>query len=68
MTLALGTTMTTLAWAQETNHGDTVSGTAKIVGPDIKEGAQTQKAPGSVSGEAQTFGPVISDLAQLKAD
>ena len=43
MTLALGTTTTTLAWAQLTNHGDTVSSAAKIIGPDISTSAQTLK-------------------------
>jgi hypothetical protein len=65
MTLALGTTVTKLAWAQET-HGDTVSGAAGTIGPDIKESAQLQKDPGSVSDTAKIIGPDISDLASLK--
>jgi hypothetical protein len=48
MALGLGTTTATLAWAQET-HGDTVSGAAEIIGPDISTGAQLQKDPGSVA-------------------
>lgn len=42
------------------DHGDTVSGAAGIIGPDIKSGAQLQKDPGSVSDPAQIIGPSIS--------
>jgi len=34
MTLALGTTTTTLAWAQDANYGDEVSTAAGIIGPE----------------------------------
>jgi hypothetical protein len=66
MTLALGTTTTTLAWAQ-VDHGDTVSTAAGIIGPELKESAQLQKDPGSVSDPAQIIGPDISAIAKPKA-
>jgi hypothetical protein len=54
------------ALAQETNHGDVVSGAAEIIGPEISTTAQLQKDPGSVSDPAQIIGPEISAIAQPK--